>query len=125
MQMISQDERRILDKYKLIRYTNKGKGYFNTNLSVVNKRHKSRAKTYRVEEDPILMRVLGRWKYANVKKITQKQYDKMVEKNIISEKTTQKVYTYVKFANCFVDINGDIYVARENRKVQQFFNGRK
>lgn len=112
---INKFDKKRLEKVGLWRHKREGRHSQESNFSVCNKRHKSRAKTYYIVEEIDVMRFLGMWNNANVKKISQKQFDILKEKNIINDRNIQKYDEYVEHAKCFFDKNGDIYVAKERK----------
>ena len=115
MIFINKFDKKRLEKVGLWKHERKGRFPQESNFSVCNKLHKSRAKTYYVIEDIETMRFLGMWDRANVIKISQEQLTILKNKKVISEKQIQRYNEYVVGAKCFIAYNGDIYVAREKK----------
>ena len=112
---INKFDKKRLEKVGLWRHKREGRYSQESNFSVCNKKHKSRAKTYYVVEELNVLRFLGMWDIANVQKISEEQFNDLKQKNILNEHNIQKYNEYVEKAKCFFDKNGDIYVARDRK----------
>ena len=115
MVLINKFDKKRLEKVGLWKHKREGKFAQDSNFSVCNKQHNSRAKTYYIVETFETMRFLEMWDRANVVKISNQQLEKLQNKKIITEKNIQKYDEYIVEAKCFIAKNGDIYVARENK----------
>ena len=112
---INKLDKKRLEKVGLWKHKREGKFSQESNFTVCNKNHKSKAKTYYVAEEMDVLRFLGIWQQANVKKISEKQFENLKGRNILNEENIQKYDEYVPNAKCFLDKNGDIYVARDRK----------
>ena len=117
MILINKFDKKRLEKVGLWKHARKGKFSQESNFSVCNKQHNSRAKTYYVVEDIETMRFLEFWEKSNVIHISQKQFEDLKNKKIINENHIQHYDEYKVGAKCFIARNGEIYVAREKRIV--------
>ena len=115
MELINKFDKKRLEKVGLWKHRQEGKNSQESNFSVCNKQHNSRAKTYYVVENVETMRFLEMWDKANVVKISSQQLEELKSKKIISEQNIQRYNEYVVNAKCFIANNGDIYVAKEKR----------
>lgn len=115
MILINKFDKKRLEKVGLWRHERKGRFSQESNFSVCNKQHNSRAKTYYVVEEVDVMRFLQMWDKANVINISQKQLNDLKLKKIINEHNIQHYNEYIVGAKCFIANNGKIYVAREKR----------
>ena len=115
MELINKYDKKRLEKVGLWKHKRNGRHSQESNFSVCNKQHNSRAKTYYVVEDPEIMRFLGIWEKGNVVKINQEQFKKLQELKILHEKNIQKYNTYIPYAKCFISNTGDIYISREKK----------
>lgn len=115
MVLINKFDKKRLEKAGLWKHKQKGRFSQESNFSVCNKQHNSRAKTYYIVETFDVMRFLEMWDKSNVKRISEQELKKLKDKKIITEKNTQKYGEYVENAKCFIARNGDIYISRENK----------
>ena len=115
MELINKFDKKRLEKVGLWKHKQSGKNSQESNFSVCNKQHNSRSKTYYVVENLDVMRFLEMWDKANVMKISQQQFEDLLQKKIISEDNIQKYNEYVVNAKCFIANNGDIYVAKDKK----------
>lgn len=115
MTLINKFDKKRLEKVGLWKHKREGRYSQESNFSVCNKQHNSRAKTYYIVENADVMRFLEMWDKANVKQISSQQLEELKEKNIVTEKNIQRYNEYIEDAKCFIANNGDIYVAREKK----------
>ena len=113
MVLINKYDKMKLEKVGLWRHKREGRNSQESNFTVCNKDHNSRAKTYYIVEELETMRFLGMWDKSNVVKINLNQFNKLKELNILNEKNIQQYSTYIPNARCFISNNNDIYVAHD------------
>lgn len=115
MILINKIDKKRLEKVGLWKHKRQGKFAQESNFSVCNKQHNSRAKTYYIVENEDVMRFLGIWDKSNVIQITHQQFENLKKKKIINENNIQKYDEYIVGAKCFIANSGDIYVARDKK----------
>lgn len=115
MVLINKIDKEKLEKVGLWKHKRQGKFAQESNFSVCNKQHNSRAKTYYIVENEEVMRFLGMWEKSNVVQISLQQFEELKRKKIIDENNIQRYNEYVIGAKCFIANDGNVYVAREKK----------
>jgi hypothetical protein len=115
MVLINKYDKMKLEKVGLWKHQRTGKNSQDSNFTVCNKDHNSRAKTYYVVEELEVMRFLGIWDKSDVIKINQTQFDKLKELNFLNDKNIQKYNTYIPYAKCFISNTNEIYIVQDKK----------
>lgn len=103
---ISKQERNELERVGLLKSRRVGIHAQDANYTIANKEHCSRDKTVYVAEEPEIMLFLGKYDELNLQRISVNQYNRLVEKKILTPANTQTWMDYVPNAICFQDAFG-------------------
>ena len=103
---ISKYERKELERVGLLRSRKIGMNPQDANYTVANKEHCSRDKTIYVAEDPEVMLFLGKYDEMNLQRISINQYNRLIDKKILTKDNTQIWGNYTPNAIAFQDAFG-------------------
>lgn len=113
MKAISRSEVERLRKLGILRTRREGRNAQEPNFHVVNKGHKSRAKTHYVVMDWTIMRALGMFEETNCQQITREQFDKLVNVGLIKEEEIQTYYKTSPKAKAYAWIDGTYWIVKD------------